>query len=72
MEVQYLKGISACTEAALTPSGAGAGSPAGETPREQLKGFVYKGFGLISYLPGRVPGAAGRREHGGIAGRVPE
>lgn len=51
LEAQYLKGISACREAALTPFGAGASSPARETPWEQLKGFVKKGFGLISYLP---------------------
>lgn len=46
-----MKGISACRKAALTPFGAGAGSPARKTPWEQLKGFVCKGFGLVSYLP---------------------
>lgn len=74
-----MKGISACTEAALTPSAAGAASPAGETPGEQLEGFVRKGFELRSDLPAASvrPQAACRgqpagAEHGGIAGRVPE
>lgn len=65
-------------EAALTPSGAGASSPAGEMPREQLKGLIYKGFGLI-YLPAAsvrpqaaCQGQPAGGEPGGIAGRVAE
>lgn len=75
---QYLKGISACREAALTPLGAGASSPARETPWEQLKGFVFKGFGLVSYLPvasvrprALCQGLPGVGSMGGITRSVP-
>lgn len=60
-----MKGISACTEAALTPSGAGADSSAGEVPPEQLKGFVPRWFGLIYLSVGSVGGPED------IAGRFP-
>lgn len=57
LAAQYLKGISACREAALTPFGAGASSPARETPWEQLKGFVK---GLPHILPACGQGLCAR------------